>query len=276
MIRSARTTLGMLLRAARGYVRGRTESVPAIPPTMVPESIGTSVGGREIMAYSIGHGSTVIAFCGAIHGNEVGTAKLVRCLMAYLDARREWHARFTFHCIPVLNPDGYAMALVRPDYAHGGRIGRFNANGADLNRNFPTHSFAATSVWSHGKRYAETTEVFCGATPGSEPENAALRTFLGAKNVSLLWMFHSVASEIMASHDAPTEALAALFAERTGLRHATQDEWMALGQTGMAKEWCEENGIAYLESEAGERWGSDWKRQRPGITAVLERLGESV
>ncbi len=170
----------MLLRGAKGYLLTRRETMAPIPPGLFSEVIGTSVGGREIVSYTIGNGPRVITFCGAIHGNEVGTAKLIRLLIVSLNAKQEWHADFTFHCIPVLNPDGYIMALARPDYGNGGRIGRFNANGVDLNRNFPTQDFASTSVWSHGKGYAETTEVFCGATPGSEPENAALRSFLGA------------------------------------------------------------------------------------------------
>lgn len=274
MIRLTRKKLGTLLRGARGYFRNRMETVPPVPGDLSAEVIGTSVGGRGMLSYHIGNGPRVIAFCGAIHGNEVGTPKLIRSLIAYLNAKKEWHADFTFLCIPVLNPDGYAMALARPDYSNGGRIGRFNANGVDLNRNFPTRSFASTSVWSHGKGYTETTQVSCGATPGSEPENVALRSFLMRENVSLLWMFHSVASEIMAGHDAPTEALAGVFARVTGFRHATHAEWQTLHQTGTAKEWCEENGIMYLESEASERWGSDWNRQKPGIVAVLHALAQ--
>lgn len=270
MIRSLKTELGTLLRAGKGMLRNAFTQLPPLPGPL--EAIGKTVEGRDVTLLRIGHGPFVIVFCAAIHGNEVGTAKLMRFLASYLSRETAMHSRFSFLCIGVLNVDGYELARKNPDYLHGGRIGRFNANGVDLNRNFPTTSFTEKSVWSHGKDYAETTEVFCGSSPGSEPENAVLRDLVTKEKASLLWMFHSVASEIMASHDDEAEHLAALFSARTGFRQGTHEEWLQLHQTGTAKEWCEEQGIMYLESEASERWGSDWKRQRKGIEAVLQEV----
>lgn len=54
--------------------------------------------------------------------------------------------------------------------------------------------------------------------------------------------------------------LGLLLCAATGYPIVIREEWSALGRTGTAREWCEENGIGYLEIEASERWESDWKR----------------
>jgi len=63
------------------------------------------------------------------------------------------------------------------------------------------------------------------------------------------------------------------------LQHDTSDvryddDWEKIGQTGTAKDWCDDWGISFVEVEGSTRYGSDWKIQKPAIEAVLKYLEE--
>lgn len=68
---------------------------------------------------------------------------------------------------------------------------------------------------------------------------------------------------------APAQQFARLFARTSGFRFVGEQEWRAMQHTGSMKEWCDEQGIAYVEVEGSTRWGSDWNTQRAAIQAVL-------
>lgn len=96
------------------------------------KSIGTSVQGRPINALFIGHGTRYFIADGAIHGNEKdGTHGLIRfaeLLIDWYHTYPSWQTKLNQYkiiLIPVLNPDGYVNNT------------RENANGKDLNRQFP-------------------------------------------------------------------------------------------------------------------------------------------
>jgi hypothetical protein len=112
--------------------------------------IGHSVEGREIPAIVIGSGSRYAIIDGSIHGNEkTGTfacLRIAELLIEYYRSDPYWISRlteYTIIVIPVLNPDGFT------------RNTRDNANGIDLNRQFPPDS------------------------PTTEPEAWALRNLMG-------------------------------------------------------------------------------------------------
>lgn len=94
--------------------------------------VGTSVQGRDINATFIGKGSRYILFESCIHGNEkipvLATLRLLELIKESFEAGGYWYDRLqevTLIIIPVLNPDGYVAGT------------RENANGKDLNRQFP-------------------------------------------------------------------------------------------------------------------------------------------
>jgi predicted deacylase len=264
--------LGYFYRGIKGFFGDKVEKIPQIPKEIHSIKIGESVNGKNIWAYKIGEGQIKFAFGGGIHGNEVGTVKFIKQLVNFIYLNKDNYKDFTFYFIPIINPDGYEIGIANPDYFHGGNIGRFNANNVDLNKNFPTKSFNKYSVWSRGDSYTESKKVYCGEYGGSEPENNALTRFLLDNKVQIFFNYHSSGGDVQANQIPLSVELNKIYSQACKFGNWPEEEWKKLGQTGTAKEWCEENNIAFSEIENTGRWGSDWERQKPAIVAILKYL----
>lgn len=87
-----------------------------------------------------------VKYVGNIHGNEVISREVLIHLIHYLVTNYQRNETVThllstmrIHILVSMNPDGYAIA---DNYSRGdctGVRGRYNANGLDLNRNFPDY-----------------------------------------------------------------------------------------------------------------------------------------
>ena len=117
-------------------------------------SIGQSVNGSNIYAMIFSNnplvheiGEPEFKYIANMHGDEVLGRELLLQLIVYLCDNYE-KSEFVrnlidstrIHIIPTLNPDGYRNAM-EEKRLHGYRPfspSRFNANGVDLNRNFPS------------------------------------------------------------------------------------------------------------------------------------------
>lgn len=98
---------------------------------------------------------------GAMHGDELSSASVaLHWIRLAQDAPTQTHWRF----IPVLNPDGLFSRPAR----------RVNANGVDLNRNFPTPNWARESAVYWEKRVRKDPRRWPGKQALSEPESKFL------------------------------------------------------------------------------------------------------
>ncbi|XP_046441586.1 carboxypeptidase M-like [Daphnia pulex] len=111
-------------------------------------SIGQSVQGRELWVLLISTTPSEktllkpeVKYVGNIHGNEpVGRELLLRLIQHLLvnypqdDYVRSLMETTNIHIMPSMNPDGFEVSR---EGDCGGVQGRYNANGKDLNRNFP-------------------------------------------------------------------------------------------------------------------------------------------
>ncbi|HEY4496527.1 MAG TPA: M14 family zinc carboxypeptidase [Candidatus Paceibacterota bacterium] len=268
--------LGYIKRGLFGFVIDIIERTPKISADIEKTIVGKSVENRPIEYYQIGQGTTKLMFMAGIHGNEVGTVKLVKHLINFLVVENQGlKNRFTFFVIPRLNPDGDALARKNPDYFRGGRIGRFNARRVDLNRNFETPSFKKESIYSFGKRYQEKEKVYCGEYGNSEPETKAFTDLIFKENIKIIFAFHNAGRDVMGNNLDLSQKLTRVYADKSRFRFVPNQEWVELQQSGTLKEWSEIHNIAYVEIEGSTRWGSDWKTQKEAIRATIE-INESI
>lgn len=172
-----------------------TAPTTTVPPTtvadVVVDEIGTSVGGRPIVAERRGTpGGTPVLVIGVIHGNEDAGVAIVEELrtMAVPDGVELW-------LVESINPDGQAAQQ------------RGNANLVDLNRNFP-HDW--TPIASPGEW------EYSGSGPASEPETRALMAFAERVRPRLTIWYHQDLYRLTPAKGFDGE-LRARYAELTGL-----------------------------------------------------------
>lgn len=173
-----------------------TTTTTTLPADFLGEQIiGESAGGLPITVSHRGTpGGTVVLVVGVIHGDEnAGLAVLDELrTMALPQGIDLW-------LMDAMNPDGYAADA------------RGNANGVDLNRNFP-HDWtpiAEPGDWQYS-----------GSGPASEPETQAFITFTEGLRPTLTLWYHQDLYRVSPS-DGPDGPLRRLYAEITGLPYAT-------------------------------------------------------
>jgi hypothetical protein len=120
---------------------------------------------------------------GAIHGDELSAASLALHWMKLaqqeppMETPQPVHWRF----IPVLNPDG---VLRQPP-------GRVNANGVDLNRNFPTPNWTRDAAVYWEKRTRKDPRRYPGPKALSEPESRFLHEQMQSFRPHLIVAIHA-------------------------------------------------------------------------------------
>lgn len=221
-------------------------------------SIGTSVQGRSLTAYKFGSGPNRILFVGGMHGNERSS---YQTLIAYVDEleRRynETPSDKSIVIIPDINPDGYAHQT------------RTNANGVDLNRNFPSNDWT-TGIYMPGGVYLENGG---GTAPLDQPESSALASYINSFSPRLVLTYHAVASTVISNGAGDSYSLADLYSEHSGFAHYTsahEDGIFAYLTTGEFETWlADKKGIPALLVELATMSSNELYSQRSAMWATL-------
>ncbi|WP_245549216.1 M14 family zinc carboxypeptidase [Noviherbaspirillum massiliense] len=100
-----------------------------------------------------------VLLLGGIHGDELTSSAIVFQWMQWMQGPVA--QRFHWRVMPVVNPDG--LLASKPQ--------RMNANGVDLNRNFPTPGWQQEAPRYWMKTTRSDPRRFPGTTPLSEPES---------------------------------------------------------------------------------------------------------
>lgn len=156
--------------------------------------LGRSVEDRPILVHRHGDpgvtGDVVVLVIGVIHGNEPAGYRIGEALLAEPapDGVQLW-------VVPTMNPDGLAVG------------GRLNANGVDLNRNFPERwdVLGEPGDWQYG-----------GPAAASEPETRAMLELAALVQPDLVLWYHQ---DLYRIHPASGRdgAVRERYAELTGL-----------------------------------------------------------
>jgi len=242
--------------------------------------IGTSVEGREIMAYHYGSGDTELLFIGGIHGGyEWNTVLVAYELMDYLEEHPgavSENERVTV--IPVLNPDGLnkivgtAGRFTKTDVPSAPDAtvpGRFNANNVDLNRNFDC-DWKANGTWQNKT-------VSGGNEPFSEPESRAVRDYIKANTPDAVVVWYSAAGGVFASscHNGvlpETNILTKLYADASEYPAYQSFDFYAV--TGDMVNWLAKEEIPAISVLLSTHDDIEWAKNQAGIEALLEHYAE--
>jgi predicted deacylase len=226
-----------------------TETLTPIPFTEGPITIGKSVNGLPLEVYRFGTGPIERLIVAGIHGgNEYNTVQLAEELNAYLGNHPEVvPENVTLYILHDLNPDGVARAI--------SYLGRANANGVDLNRNWPDGwklDWNRSGCWT-------TTYVTGGSGPASEPETKALMAFVKSHQFSALINYHSAALGIFPGGVPPSEdskRLAQSLANVSTYKYPPVDT--GCEYTGGMTDWTADQGIASVDIELTNHSDTDF------------------
>jgi len=226
-----------------------TTGIPTAAPTQpAPVLIGYSVEGRPLEVYTFGDGPHARMIIADIHGGyEWNAAALADRLIDFLTRHPNFvPPRVTLFILPSMNPDGLARS-------HG-YDGRANANGVDLNRNFPLDwkaTWAPEGCWSY-------LPITSGPHPLSEPESQAVARFLLRQGVEALISYHSAALGIFAGGDPSTEpslSLAEALAKVSPYPFPPKNT--GCDYAGEMVDWSAANGIAAVDIELSTHYNLD-------------------
>lgn len=158
------------------------------PELVQVATLGRTVHGRPIQAIRAGLGERCIALVGAIHAGESGAELMLPAIERLLAEVPILFRRASLVAIPVLNLDQRQRLVAGiPWYL------RTNANGVDLNRNFP----ADWSQVERGYGYDSSDPqamTYRGPCEASEPETLTAMDFLEAHCPAAVFSFHALAS----------------------------------------------------------------------------------
>ena len=136
------------------------------------EIFGESVQGRPLLSIEFSGSdpkSLTLVQCG-IHGDELpGVPMCLKLISEIRSGKRKLRPATRLIIQPLLNPDGM-VGMAKSQ--------RNNANGVDLNRNFPTKDYVEKSMSSWKAKDHSDPRKYPGTVAGSEPEVKALVAFI--------------------------------------------------------------------------------------------------
>lgn len=242
--------------------------------------IGKSVEGRAITAYHYGTGSTELLFVGGIHGGySWNTALVAYELMDYLEENPEVvPSDLKVTVIPVLNPDGLNKVAGTAERFTGADIptaagatvaGRFNANGVDLNRNFDCD-------WQSSGKWQNTT-VSGGDKAFSEPESAAVKAYIEARDPKAVVVWYSAAGGVYASNChtgilGETREIMNAYAKASGYPADESFDFYAI--TGDMVNWLAKEKIPAISVLLTNHKDVEWNKNKAGIEALIKYYSE--
>lgn len=226
-----------------------------------PGLIGYSVLGRPIQVYKFGQGESQYLIVAGIHGGYEGnTIDLANELVMYLSQHPEGiSSGATLYIIPDMNPDAAARGR-NPD-------ARVNADGVDLNRNFPTQNWIPN--WNHDSCWNDRPTTG-GTSGGSEPETRTIMNFIASHQIQAMISYHSAALGVFPGGtpwQRASKQLASQLGHVTGYSYPPID--IGCVYTGTLADWAVENGVgAAVDMELATHQNTDFDRNLRAVQVL--------
>jgi protein MpaA len=188
---------------------------------------GRSVRGHDLEYFGPQKGPVDLLILASIHGDEVETTVVLSEAL-----RRVRRGDLSNPVILAANPDGVMRGT------------RCNANGVDLNRNWPSQNWSSEPVFhkAHGESVRDI-RLSPGSAPASEPETRALRQLVERLQPRALISMHAP----LACIDAPSSSpLAQWIARQVDLPLVADVGYATPGSFGS---WCAEQGLDIITWE---------------------------
>lgn len=220
-------------------------------------SIGSSVQGRSIVAYSFGSGSKTILMTGGIHGSEPSSVTTLQAFVGWLRAnayRIPSDKRIVV--VPNTNPDGIAMGT------------RYNARNVNLGRNFPTKNWSASIDTASGRL-----PKGGGTSAGSEPEAKALIRLTRQLRPRLEVSYHAQGSLVGANKYGDSVRIGNIYAQTVGYgtMYYNAEDVMGYAMTGEYEDWMgEEMNIPAILIELPSHGGNYLTSQLPALLKLFK------
>ncbi|MGB4762781.1 MAG: M14 family zinc carboxypeptidase [Candidatus Saccharimonas sp.] len=216
---------------------------------------GYSVQGRPLVAYYFGSAGPTTLYVGAIHGNESSSSGIMKAWIDHLEVNPGLYGGKRIVVVPTINPDGLARGT------------RTNAQGVNLNRNFPTSNWVSDINDTDGQHTGGG-----GAAPLSEPEARALASLTTSLRPRLLLSFHAIGSLVVGDPGGYSAAYASRYAAAVGYRDATgQGGTFDYDITGAYEDWSYANqGIPSIVVELGSYSYYNFTHHRSALEQMLQ------
>lgn len=263
-----RRSLAVLALAALTLLAAapRQEPTPTPEPTPAAASfsegpivIGHSVQGRPIEVWRFGTGGRVYLVMAGIHGGyEVNTSQLaIELINRFARHPEEIPPDVTLYILPVFNPDGAQFPYEKE--------GRANANGVDLNRNYPTEDWSPTwpkaGCWNY-------LPIYGGEYALSEPETAALMAFVIEHHpLTALISYHAAAPGFYPALEETSEELSVYLSEASGYPYP--GPYTGCHMTGTLADWAAGQGVAAVDVELSNHRDTEFEVNLRLVLALL-------
>lgn len=215
--------------------------------------VGNSVEGRALAVEVFGAGAATTLVLGGIHGDEPAGVDAARRLAAFLGQNPQAARGRTVAILADANPDGAV------------RRTRGNANGVDLNRNFPASNWQAGVMGRTNNG---------GTAAASEPETQAVLRLIERLRPDRIVSLHSTSgSRPCNNYDGPGATLARLMAARNGYPVVASIGHPTPGSLG---NWAGvDRGIPVLTLELpeGRADGEVWEQNRQALVEAISADG---
>ena len=222
-------------------------------------SIGTSVLGRGITAYSFGSGAGKIVFVGTTHGDEQSSTYLLNNWVSYLESNAHRIPKNrTIVVIPNLNPDGFASSR------------RTNAHNVDLNRNFPANDWKQSVTMPGGS----INPSGGGSAPLSEPESRALANYVLGQAPQLVLTYHATGGVVVPNDSGNSRALAGIYDQQSNVYHMSNSAskgFFNYDTTGAFEDWLYDKvGIPCLLIELWTKTGYEFSGHTNAMWSMIQ------